>query len=168
MTNFIKIRIESIIEGRGEPLQIEKRMLESIRNHINSSGLSEDEIRVSKKLPDMAAMIDNLGHDRLMYIVAQRIGSHHIHGTWPSLRLHYLEEEDGVLKPRDHNCETHVNQFVFVPILVLRAMNSFIEFICNNPSDIDAFQSVPIAVEKEIMKINQEVVGKDFEMVTEI
>lgn len=163
-----KERIEAIIEERGAPLQIEKRMLESIRNHINSSGLSEDEIRVSKKLPDMAAMIDNLGHDRLMYIVAQRIGSHHIHGTWPSLRLHYLEEEDGVLKPRDHNCETHVNQYVFVPILVLKAMNSFIEFICNNPADIDAFQSAPIAVEKEIMKINQEVVGKDFERVTEI
>ncbi len=99
--------IEKAIDDRGKPIKIEERMLKSIRNHISSSGLSKAEIETAKKLPDMAAMIDSLGHDRLMYIVIQRMGSHHVHGTWPSLRLHYLEEENGILHPRDHDCETH-------------------------------------------------------------
>lgn len=163
-----KAEIQAAIGERGELLQIEKRMLDSIQNHIKSSGLSESEIAASKKLPDMAAMLNSLGENRLMYIVAQRIGSHHIHGTWPSLRLHYLEDEDGVLRPRDHNCETHVNQYVFVPLLVLEAMNSFIEYICDDSSDIDAFQRLPNAIMEEIMKINLEVIGDDFELVTGI
>jgi len=136
--------IEKAIDDRGTPIKIEERMLKSIQNHINSSGLSESEIDTAKKLPDMAAMIDSLGYDRLMYIVIQRMGSHHIHGTWPSLRLHYLEEENGILHPRDHDCETHVNQFVFIPILVLTAMKSFIDFICEDETDREAFQQVPI------------------------
>ena len=160
--------IEKAINDRGKPIKIEERMLKSIRNHINSSGLSESEIETAKKLPDMAAMIDSLGHDRLMYIVIQRMGSHHVHGTWPSLRLHYLEEENGILHPRDHDCETHVNQYVFIPILVLTAMKSFIDFICKDEADREAFQQVPNAIEEEIMKINEEVVGEDFEHVSEI
>lgn len=160
--------IEKAINDRGKPLKIEERMLKSIQNHINSSGLSESEIGTAKKLPDMAAMIESLGHDRLMYIVIQRMGSHHVHGTWPSLRLHYLEEENGILHPRDHDCETHVNQYVFIPILVLTAMKNFIGFICKDEADREAFQQVPNAIEEEIMKINEEVVGEDFEHVSEI
>ncbi len=156
------------ISERGNPINIEERMLKSIQNHINSSGLSEPEIEASKKLPDMAAMIDSLGLDRLMYIVIQRMGSHHIHGTWPSLRLHYLEDESGILRPRDHDCETHVNQYIFIPLLVLTAMKNFIDFICKDDADRDAFQQVPNAIEEEIMKINKEVVGADFELVSEI
>ena len=160
--------IGEAISKRGKPIKIEERMLKSIQNHINSSGLSEPEIEASKKLPDMAAMIDSLGLDRLMYIVIQRMGSHHIHGTWPSLRLHYLKDEGEILRPRDHDCETHVNQYVFIPLLVLTAMKSFIEFICKEDADRDAFQQVPNAIEEEIMKINKEVVGTDFELVSEI
>ena len=160
--------IQTAIDKRGEPINIESRMLNSIYNHINSSGLSESEIEKSNKLPDMAAMLDSLGHDRLMYIVLQKMGSHHIHGTWPSLRLHYLEEEDGNLLPRDHDCETHVNQYMFVPIMILRAMCSFIDFICDDADDKEAFQQAPKAIMEEIMKINEEVIGVDFELMSEI
>lgn len=164
---FKKI-IETEINDRGQPIQIEKKMLQSIQNHVNSSGLSESEIAESKKLPDMASMIDSLGYDRLMYIVIQRMGSHHIHGTWPSLRLHYLEEKEGVLRPRVHYCKTHVNQYVFIPLLVLKAMKSFIEYIFKNKVYREAFQQVANSIEEEIMKINTEVVGADFEYVSEI
>ena len=160
--------IEEAISDRGKPLHIEERMLKSIQNHISSSGLSESEIEVSKKLPDMAAMIDSLGLDRLFYIVIQKIGSHHIHGTWPSLRFHYLDEEDNVLRPRDHDCETHVDQYVYIPLVVITAMKSFIEFICKDEADRDAFQHTLNAIEEEILKINKEVIGEDFELVSEI
>lgn len=55
------------------------------------------------------------------------MGSHHVHGTRPSLRLHYLKEVDGALKPRDHDVSTHVNQLVFTPLFVLEAVISFMK-----------------------------------------
>jgi len=144
-------------------------MLSSIERHIKSSGLTESEISEAKRLPDLAAMIDGVGHDRLMYIVGQRIGSHHVHGTWPSLRVHYLEEDEyGMLVPRDHNCSTHVNQYVFVSTVVLDAMRSFIRFIFANQDDVTPMERLIESIEIEIGKVNEEVVGNDFERVTEI
>ena len=81
-------------------------------------------------MPDLAAMLEATGKTRLEYVVGQRIGSHHVHGTWVSLLHHYLEEnETGTLVPRDHNCYTHVNQYVSVPLIVLDALSSFAEFV---------------------------------------
>ncbi len=161
----LKAKIKSDIEKRGgEILAIEKRMLTSIDGHIESSQLSEDQIAATKRLPDLAAMIEGLDQDRLMYIVGQRIGSHHVHGTWPSLRMHYLEENDeGMLRPRDHNCATHVNQYIFVPMIVLGVMNSFIHFIFDEEDDIAPMAGLLKSIEDEITKVNKEVVGNDFE-----
>lgn len=165
----LKAKILANVEARDEQLlEIEKRMLSSIDRHIRSSGLTEAEIASAKRLPDLAAMIDGLGHDRLMYIVGQRIGSHHVHGTWPSLRMHYLEEnEDRMLVPRDHNCSTHVNQYVFVPLVVLNAMRSFIRVIFADQEDITPMEGLIESIELEIGKVNEEVVRNDFERVTE-
>lgn len=163
-----KKNISSNINDRGHQIVIERRMLKSIDNYINSSGLCESDILGSKKLPDMAAMLNSIGYDRLMYIVIQRMGSHHIHGTWPSLRLHYLKDKNGTLSPRDHDCETHVNQYVLVPLMVLKAIRTFIEFICPDEADRVAFKKVPKAIEGEILKINKEVVGSDFEDINKI
>ena len=75
------------------------RMLKSIDNHIAASGLTPEEIRSAKKQRDLAAMIDGLGYDRLLYIVAQKIGSHYIHGTWPApaVSLPRKRDDAGVL-----------------------------------------------------------------------
>jgi hypothetical protein len=57
-----KAKIESnIAERGGKVLPIETRMLRSIANCIADSELSESEILSAKRLPDMAAMLDNLG-----------------------------------------------------------------------------------------------------------
>ena len=65
----LKVKIEEAVTSRGgEVLEIERRMLESISRYIVSSGMSASEIVATKKLPDMAAMIDSLGHKRLMYV----------------------------------------------------------------------------------------------------
>jgi Family of unknown function (DUF5677) len=166
----LKAKIAANVEARdGQRLEIEERMLSSIERHIQSSGLTEAAIASAKRLPDLAAMIDGLGHDRLMYIVGQRIGSNHVHGTWHSLRMHYLEEnEDGLLAPHDHNCPTHVNQYVFVPMVVLNAMRSFIRFIFADQEDVAPMEGLIESIEVEIHKVNAEVVGNDFERVNEI
>lgn len=166
----LKAKINANVQVRGgQVIEIEKRMLASIDRCIQSSGLSEVDIAAAKRLPDLASMIDGLGHDRIMYIVGQKIGSHHVHGTWPSLRMHYLEENDeGVLRPRDHDCTTHVNQYVFVPMAVLNAMKSFVRFIFPNPEDAAPMEGLLESVEREIGEVNMEVVGSDFERVDEI
>jgi hypothetical protein len=166
----LKAKIKANIGSRGgQIVEIEKRMLASIDRHMASSELSESQIASTKKLPDMAAMIEGLAQDRLMYIVGQRIGSHHVHGTWPSLRTHYLEDnEEGMLRPRDHDCPTHVNQYVFVPMIVLGAMKGFVHFIFSEEDDIAPMVRLVDAIEKEIAKVNTEVVGNDFERAEEI
>jgi hypothetical protein len=165
-----KDKINSNIANRsGEVLAIEKRMLISIENHIKSSGMTAQEIAARKKCPDLASMIDEIGHDRLFYLVGQKMGSHHVHGTWPSLRLHYLEEgENGELRPRDHNCATHENQYIFVPLVVLGAMGAFVRFVMPNAQDQAVFINLLESVGKEFEKINAEVIGDDFSRAKEI
>ena len=164
-----KAKIEENISNRGgSPLVIEARMLNSITNYISCSGLTEAQIKSARRLPDLAAMIEDVGRERLLYVVGQKIGSHHVHGTWPSLWMHYLEEHDGILGPRDHDCPTHVNQYVFVPLFVLQAISAFVRFICQNLGDAQALYQLPDSVGEEIRRINVEVVGNDFEKVTEI
>lgn len=157
--------INANIEKRnGAVLEIERRMLKSIAGAFDSVGLTRDEVANSKKLPDLAAMISAVGRSRLMYVVGQRIGSHHVHGTWISLRTHYLEAgDDGVLRPRDHDCEPHVNQFMYVPMVVLDALRSFAEFALADTDVAAAFNGLINSTSEEIMEINKEASGADFD-----
>lgn len=155
-------------DGQGT-LEIEKRMIASIERHLASSGLTDIQIADTKKLPDIAAMIEGLGQDRLTYIVGQKLGSHHVHGTWPSLRMHYLEEnEEGMLRPRDHDCETHVNQYVIIPLVLLSTLKAYINFIFASQDDIEPMESLIDSIAREIRTLNEEVIGNDFALAEEI
>lgn len=162
----LKNKIDQIISERGGgPLIIESRMIESINKYITNSGLSEQEIVESKKLPDLASMIDSIGGNRLLYIGGQKLGSHHVHGTWISLRHHYLKERNGLMVPRDHDCETHVNQFAFIPLCVVDAVRAFIGYICCDPDDANGPSKLLHSVKDKIMELYSEVVENDFEHV---
>lgn len=162
-----KKKIEANVTGRsGKKLAIENRMLTSINNYICKSGLTEEQISASKKLPDMASMINVIGRDRLAYIVGQKIGSHHVHGTWVSLWFHYLEEhDDGVIHLRDHNCETHINQYAYISLVVLDSIKAFVKYVCKDPNDIKGMTKLVVAVSEEIQKVYAEVVGSDFDVI---
>lgn len=160
----LKAKIKSIIATREHHgvLEIEKRMLASIDRAIASSNLTEPQIAEAKKLPDLAAMIEGMGQDRLMYIVGQKLGSHHVHGTWPSLRMHYLEQNDeGILRPRDHDCATHADQYISILFALLDAMKAYIRFIFSSKDDIAPMERLIESIDTEIMKLNEEVVGDD-------
>jgi len=173
-----EVELSAVIQGnisereRNRVLVIEERMLKSIKRHMALAGLTEADILETKKLPNMAAMISDLEHQRLhqrlMYVVGQRLGSHHVHGTWPSLLMHYLEEDDGSLVLRDHDCDPHPNQFVTVPLLVLSAMAAYIGFIFSAGDDIEPMKGLLDSVEKEILQINSEMAEGDFDAVPEI
>lgn len=160
----LKKHIEKNISDRNNEIQvIEERMLGSIKRCIDESGLTENEIEKNKKIPDLAAMLEITGRTRLEYTVGQRLGSHHIHGTWVSLLFHYLEKDNsGTLKPRGHNCPTHVNQYVYTPIIVLDALTAFVEYVfseCDERNEITGLFNDTL---EEIHIINDEVVGDDF------
>jgi hypothetical protein len=158
----LKSQIEKKIGAReGRIVKIEERMLASIHRYIAASGMTETQIAGSKKLPDLASMIDALGSERLTYVVGQQIGSHHVHGTWPSLLTHYLEWEDGSFRPRDHDAPTHVDQYVFVPMMVLGAADAYCDWLMDEEC-AQAFKSIIQSVRDEIIAINREVVGDDF------
>ena len=158
-----KNKINENIQNRsGDILEIEKRMLKSIENYVSTSKLNEEQILNTMKLPDLASMIDSIGHKRILYIVGQKMGSHHVHGTWPSLWLHYLEMHDGYFAPRDHNCQTHVNQYVFTPLIVLESISNFVKFAFPSPDDSVGMVQLIESVAEEINKINEEVVGTDY------
>lgn len=159
---------QNIASRNNKSLVIEERMLASIGRYISSSGLSEEQINASKALPSLFDMIRGKQNE-LLYIVAQKIGSHHIHGTWPSLFLHYIRLDDsGFFSPRDHDCETHVNQYVIITLVVLKAMESYVRFVLSPSDDMKNCLGLIAATKTEILKINEEVVGKDFEFLSDI
>jgi hypothetical protein len=131
----------NVEERHGVALPIETRMLTSIQNHITAAGVTRDDIRAGKRLPDMAAMLESIGHGRLAYIVVQRMGSHHIHGTWPNLLSHYLEETTEFppyrFKPKHSSIPMHVNQYVHGSRFALEAGVSFSRFFLEAPESDD-------------------------------
>lgn len=161
-----KKKIETNIKEReGQKTQIEERMLVSIQNYIDKSGLLEETIASSKKLPNLAQMIDIIGKGRLAYIVGQKIGSHHVHGTWVSLWFHYVNEENGKVYPRDHDCPTHINQYVYIPLVVLDSISAYIAYICTDSHSVEAIVGILDSVSDEIKVIYKEVMGSDNELV---
>jgi hypothetical protein len=161
--------ITTIIAQRGgPPLRIEKRMLDSIQNYVNLSRLSEAEIDKAKRLPDLASMITTIGHKRLLYTIAQEMGSHPIHGTWSNLITHYLEEQDGELQPSYRKHETDTNQYSFVSLIVLEALRVFVTFICREHEGVHTLLSRLEVADKEIRQINIEAAGNDYEPVSDI
>ena len=132
---------------------------------MNSSCLSEQQIDGSKRLPDLASMIDTIGMDRLGYVIGQRLGSHNVHGTWVSLLVHYLEEDKGRFRQRDADCETHANQYISISLFVLRAIHAFVEYVCLEPDGVQVFCQYLEEIEKEIQKLNTEIAGDGFDEV---
>jgi hypothetical protein len=154
----------NITARQGVTLNIERRMLDSVDRAIASTGLTREQIEGAKKLPDIAAMLNALGQRRLAYVVGQRLGSHHVHGTWVSLRQHFLEEgEDGLLRPRDHDCDTHVNQYLFVPQAVLASMRSFLKSTVADGQVAASLETVVRSAEDQVGQIGLELSGSDFE-----
>lgn len=161
----LKGEIEARIASRdGAVLPIERRMLDSISRCLHTSEITDAKVLSTKKLPDLASMLEALDSDKLAYVVGQKIGSHHVHGTWISLLIHYLEQdEDGTFRPRDHNVSTHVNQYVFVPLMVLRASKAFSKWLMNEP-EASALVAMLQSIEDKLQSINQDVIGSDFDL----
>ena len=153
----LKRKIIANIDLRdGVVLPIEERMLDSIKNHFDAAGVSEEKTHKPKRLPKLDKMIDSLGDDELLYITGQKLGSHHVHGTWPSLLFHYLEEReeysDFRFGLRGHDCETHTNQYIYIPLVVIGAAKDYLSFLLL-PEEEEAFRDILDKTKEEIYKV---------------
>jgi hypothetical protein len=133
----LKREIDANIEARGSAEPIEERMLRSISNYVALSGLSEDEVEDTQKQPNLRAMMEDIGLSDLSYVVFQNLGSHHVHGTWSSLLLHYLEPdfEAKTLELRDHDCMADQNTYAATALMVLKANRDYLDFVLREGSE---------------------------------
>lgn len=123
-----KKHILSNIKRRKHKIEIEKRMLKSIRRSVVTSQLSIPTIEKTPKLPDLFSMIREIGYADISYIVIQRMGSHHVHGTWTGLLANVIDGEDALTLREGFN-SPHSNQLMFSSLIVLDAVAAFIEFV---------------------------------------
>ena len=71
-------------------MEIETRMLESIDKIVHFSELTREQIVSTPKMLHVADLVSRVGMERLQYVVSQRMGSHHTHGTFTSLFTNYV------------------------------------------------------------------------------
>jgi hypothetical protein len=147
----------------GKALVIEERMLASIEHAITSAGLDERVVKETKKLPDMASLHQLTGHERLVYVAIERMGSHAVHGSWTDLRTNYLEVEDEEFVLRDNDVPMDVNQFVAVSTFVLDALEAFITFMCEAKAPAEALLEPICSARRGILDFFDSAVGDDFE-----
>ena len=162
---ILKDQIQRNISARdGDTLVIENRMLSSIQRCIDSTGLSESEIRQTKSLPDLLTIFRDIGLSDEAYTGIQRMGSHEVHGTWTSLIHSYLRlDEHGEYHPRDHDVPPDENQFMLIPALILQTLEVFFEHIVPNPTDREPIASILAENRAEMAKLTNEIVAPDFQ-----
>ena len=165
----LKSQIELSINARnGTILNIEKRMLKSIKECLIEAGFDEEKIRDARRLPDLASRLDSLGHRRLSYTVGQRLGSHYVHGTWVALRNQYIEPgENGNYLARQAT-ETHINQYIYIPCIIIEALKTFVSYILVSRQDeTKVFLQLLEDTVEEISKLNSEITGSDYDEVSQ-
>lgn len=160
----LKTQLEKAIDARGGvKLNIEARMLQSVEGCLDEAGFDENKIKLTKGLPDLASMLEYLGHQRFSYTAGQRISSHHVHGTWVGLRNHYIELADNGVYHTKLSSPTHVNQYVYIAYVVLDALRYFVNYVfvsCETEKEtlLNLFKDTA----NEISGINDEIIGSDY------
>ncbi len=137
---FEKEIAANIEANDGTQTPLEGRMLASIQRHFDAAGLTRDEVYSSKRLPDLSAMFRDIGWSRLQYVVLQRLGSHAVHGNWPSLLSDYLEQTDVQgfdFMPRGDPKDAHVNMFMTGARITLKAISAYCNIMMTDPSRND-------------------------------
>lgn len=161
----LKANIEENIRNRGLTSAIEKRMLQDIATLCKLAQLSEDEVRSTKPLPDLASMLRTLGHDDLSYTVMQRLGSHAVHGTWSDLLSHYIERENGVFVLTDNVVVPEGTEFLSSATIVLEAVARYARFVLLNEAFASDIAQVAQDAINEIVRIHRLTNGDDYSAV---
>lgn len=161
----LQTEIQKFIDARdGVVLNIEKRMLNSVKECFAEAGFDKEKIETTKGLPDLASMLNVIGHRRFSYTTGQRIGSHHVHGTWVGLRNHYIELDGNGDYRTKQVTRTHINQYVYITYMVLEALSNFVNYVFESSENektviLNLFKDTA----NEITALNKEIVGTDID-----
>lgn len=160
----LKKLIETNINKRkNKILQIEDRMLKSIQKCIRHSGMKEDQIIETKKMPNFYTICIETGYDENAYISFQRMGSHSIHGTFTDLLFHYLEEKNGVLSLKD-NTDLPKESYLTNPCLFLtKALEKYSTYIFHDTELILELTTFLKEIRMQIFSYFQASKGSDFD-----
>ncbi len=156
---------ENNSKREGKILVIEKDMLDSIQDYIESTDMSEKAIRDMRALPNLANMCDDIELPKSFYIGIQRMGSHSVHGTWTAIRGFSLkQDEDGEYYPRGNDVRPHENQFMITPLIILATLRCFLEYVIPDKVDREEFEDKLNENEAFIISLNSEITTSDFQV----
>ncbi len=133
LKNELKLKDDihaNIAERGGDKLVVEARMLRAVDELISLAGMTEAQVRAAKPLLDRASMFRKLSLPDTAYIVVQRLGSHAVHGTWPDLLFHYLEQQDGEFVLRDNVVPPEDTELASAAMFVLEAVAEYATLLC--------------------------------------
>jgi hypothetical protein len=155
-------KIQSNIADRGDTLVIETRMLSSIQNTFDVSGVTKSQISGLKKLPDLYSILNDIGETRLTYTIMGKIASHHVHGSWVSLLDSYLKSENGLFEPNHATLASRSPQYVFLPLFVLSAAQDYISHCFSASEQTNYLAELFLSSAEDIRKIGQVDSEEDF------
>lgn len=135
-----------------EATPIEKRMLKSIDRTIKTAETTEEAIKACANKLNVADIVESIELNRLIYVANHKMGSHYVHGTWPSLLFHYLEEQNGEFVARNNNVSVKANQLVMTSLIVAKSVTAFSDFVLKSPSK-DVFLKLCVLEEKDLVTI---------------
>src|SRR5437867_7726333 len=157
------------ISDRGGRVQvIEERMLASIRQTIELSGLCEAEVRAAKRPTDLASIIKKLQLPRGLYTVTYKFGSHAAHGTWTDLLFHHLEPMGELFVPSQRDIAADENDLRMTCIFITDALRAFMFFLLGREeSDFYIeFCGFCDSLVEELVRVQVLTAGRDFEFVS--
>jgi hypothetical protein len=159
--------LENIGQRRGRRQVIERRMLMSIDDTIQASGLTDGEVRAAKKVIDLGSIVKKLNLPRGLYTVTQKFGSHSVHGTWTDLYFHHLERSGDRFMPSCRDVPIDENDLRMTTIFVVDALRAFMFFLlgAREPDTFSEFRKFCDAVVEELVRLQLLTSGDDFELV---
>lgn len=120
------IYINENIAKRGGELPIEKRMLNSINQLFESSGIKNfEELKSIPKRKNYKEIMEAVDMESV-YPMLQGISSHSIHGTWVDIIKHHLEEVDSGFKPKHDSIVPDARLLCPINAIVLSSVKSYI------------------------------------------
>lgn len=118
--------IKENITKRGSDLPIEKRMLNSINQLFESSGIKNfEELKSIPKRKNYKEILEAMDMGSV-YPMFQGISSHSIHGTWVDILKHHLIEIDSGFKPNHNSISTDARLLCPINSIVLSSVKSYI------------------------------------------
>jgi hypothetical protein len=130
------------------------------------AGLDKVATKDLRRMPDLSAILADIGHGRGIYVAVGKVGSHAVHGNWQQLLTRNLIEEDGALNLKFRPGTSDPSQYALISFFVMEACLSFVKN-CFDDSEEESFsaalEELVSSTTAEIQKWVRTAIGDDFD-----